>query len=67
MQSYEEWIGHEVRKKSKDGCQSHPFKSGSKVNTVKSIVPHPQLPGKPAFTFVEDDSYVACHTCQLAT
>lgn len=66
-QGYEEWVGHEVRKTSKPGTQPHPFKSGSKVNTVKGIIPHPQLPGKPAFTFKEDDSYVACHTCQLAT
>jgi len=59
-QGYEEWIGHKVRKKS-----PHPFKSGSKINTVKGIIPHPQLPGKPAFTFVEDESYVACHVCRL--
>ena len=39
-----------------------PFKSGEKINTVKSIVNHPVL-DIPAFTFIEDDSYVECRRC----
>ena len=41
-----------------------PFKSTRKVNTVKDTVEHPLLPGVPAFTFVEDDSYVAVKQCK---
>jgi hypothetical protein len=59
---YRPWIGQRVRKPSKN-----PFKSGLKVNTVKGIIEHPQLPGKPAFTFEEDDSYVRCSACELET
>lgn len=36
--------------------QPKPFKSTFLVNTVKGVVPHPQLPGKWAFTFEEDES-----------
>jgi len=39
-----------------------PFKSGFKVNTVKSIITH-EITGRPAFTFEEDDSYVECRQC----
>lgn len=52
------WIGQQVRKARK------PFKSGLKVNTVKGMILHPQL-WVPAFTFVEDDSYVRCDICSL--
>jgi retron-type reverse transcriptase len=45
--------------------KSHkPFKSGEKVNTVRSIISHPIL-NIPAFTFYEDDSYVECRKCHL--
>lgn len=40
-----------------------PFKSGSKINTVKGIIKHPIL-NIPAFTFNEDDSYVECRRCE---
>lgn len=40
-----------------------PFKSGEKVATVKGVIDHPQLPGEPAYTLVEDDSYVRCSYC----
>ena len=39
-----------------------PFKSGNKWNTVKEIINHPLL-NIPAFTFIEDDSYVECRRC----
>ena len=42
-----------------------PFKSGLKVNTVSGIIQHPNQPFL-AFTFEEDDSYVACHKCSIA-
>ena len=59
--TYESLIGRKVRKTSGQNNQSQPkpFKSGSKVNTVKGIVDHPIL-HIPAFTFYEDDSYVEC-------
>lgn len=62
---FENWIGQRVRKTARRPVEPKPFKSGSKVNTVAGIIDHPQLPGQKAFTFVEDDSYVACRTCQL--
>lgn len=54
-------VGHTVRKLS-----NKPFKSKSKINTVKGVVVHPQK-NIPAFTFEEDDSYVACNICVPAT
>lgn len=63
MNSMTDWsalIGQKVRKTS-----GHPFKSGSKINTVKGVIDHPQLPGKPAFTFEEDDSYVRTSICKF--
>ena len=40
-----------------------PFKSTRQVNTVKDVIDHPHLPGQQAYTFVEDDSYVAVRWC----
>jgi len=57
---YEQWIGRRVRKRS-----VRPFKSGQRSNTVKGIIEHPILKGKPAFTFNEDDSFVGCDVCRL--
>jgi len=54
-------IGKRVKKTS-----PKPFKSGSKVNTVKGIVPHPIMKDLMAFTFEEDDSIVECRKCVLA-
>lgn len=54
---YTKLIGSYVYKESKK-----PFKSGKKINKVKSIINHPQL-NIPAFTFEEDDSYVECRRC----
>ena len=40
-----------------------PFKSGNKINTVNGVIEHPILPGKKAYTFLEDDSYVRVDVC----
>jgi hypothetical protein len=64
-QDYDDWIGRQVRKRGKPGCAWKKFRSKSSVNTVKGIILHPILVGKPAFTFEEDDSYVDCHSCLL--
>jgi hypothetical protein len=70
--NYEENIGKRVSKrqvtynpkKIKEDKSYKPFKSGQKINTVKGVIPHPQL-GVPAYTFEEDDSYVECRRCRL--
>lgn len=41
-----------------------PFKSGSKVNTIKGTTVHPVFPDKTAYTFVEDDSVVEAWRCK---
>jgi hypothetical protein len=41
-----------------------PFKSGSKTATVKGIIDHPIVPGKQAYTFSEDDSFVSIEMCK---
>ncbi len=64
MQNYELWIGRKVMKTSKNNCNSKPFKSGLKENTVKGIINHPIL-NVPSFTFLEDDSFVECNRCKL--
>jgi hypothetical protein len=55
---YEKNIGKKVTK------ATQPFKSGFKINTVKSIIDHPIL-HIPAYTFEEDDSYVECRRCKV--
>jgi hypothetical protein len=57
-------IGRKVRKTSISNNKNQPkkFKSGNRYNTVSGIINHPQL-NVPAFTFIEDDSYVACFQC----
>jgi hypothetical protein len=62
VHGYAFMIGKQVTK-LKEGRQPKPFKSGLKVNTVKGIISHPIL-GIPAFTFLEDESYVECRRCQ---
>ena len=59
--NYEAWIGRRVQKRGR----GKPFKSTFKINTVKGIVDHPYRPGRPAFLFFEDDSFVSCETCEL--
>lgn len=40
-----------------------PFKSGEKINTVKGETINPNT-GKPAYTFLEDDSVVDQYICR---
>lgn len=60
---YEPNIGRQVCKTTlrKHG-NPKPFRSGNKVNTVKGVIMHPTM-DIPAYTFVEDDSYVECRRC----
>jgi len=60
---YKNFIGKKVTK-SDESKEAKPFKSGSKINTVKAIINHPIL-NIEAFTFLEDDSYVECRRCYL--
>lgn len=43
------------------------FKHGGTISTIKGYIEHPHLPGVVAYTFEEDDSYVAIHYCLRAT
>ncbi len=54
---FDSYVGKIVRKKS-----NKPFKSGLKENTVKALIEHP-ITKRPAFTFVEDETYVECRMC----
>jgi hypothetical protein len=56
--NYADNIGKKVTKDKK------PFKSGLRINTVKDVIEHPILK-IPAYTFVEDDSYVECRRCKV--
>lgn len=62
VDNFIENIGKKVIKTSKEGTEPKPFKSKSKVNTIKGVINHPQL-NIPAYTFEEDDSYVECRRC----
>lgn len=65
MENYTANIGKRVQKCAISHRGSHkvkPFKSGQKINTVKAVIDHPIL-HVPAYTFVEDDSYVECRRC----
>lgn len=62
---YRDWIGRKVAKIARRETAPCPFKSGNKVNTVRGIIEHPQLPGEPAFVFDEDDSHVRCSICEV--
>jgi hypothetical protein len=55
MEDYTQNIGKQVYKH----LSGKPFKSRLKYNTVKGVINHPIL-NIPAYTFVEDESYVAC-------
>ncbi len=60
-------VGAKVWKnpKTTSKFEPKPFKSGSKVNTVKAVVLHKQT-GNWGFTFEEDESVVECFRCSLA-
>lgn len=60
-EGYYELIGKKVVKDS-----GKPFQSKNKINTVKSVVFHPQR-FVLAFSFEEDNSLVECRKCSLAT
>lgn len=54
-----------MKVKKKNG---KPFKSGLKIGTVTGLIDHPILLEKkgekvPAYTFAEDDSFVAISQC----
>lgn len=63
---YNESIGKKVKKISINGSKykQKKFKSGLYENTVKGVIMHPQL-NMPAYTFIEDDSYVECRRCEV--
>ena len=63
MKLAEEKIGCQCVKTSKSPSPK-PFKSGKKVNTINSVIVHPEL-NIPAYTFDEDDSYVECRRCVI--
>ena len=65
MENFENNIGKRVQKCTighRSPYNPNPFKSGQKINTVKAVIDHPIL-HIPAYTFVEDDSYVECRRC----
>lgn len=68
MEEYRKNIGKRVSKKQinpkGNPCTPRPFKSGFRNNTIKDVINHPIL-NIPAYTFVEDDSYVECRRCQV--
>jgi hypothetical protein len=55
---WETWIGKQVYKES--------GKSGAKLGTVTGIIEHP-ITENPAFTMLEDGTYVECRRCMLET
>ena len=62
-------IGKRVKKFSltslkHNGEHKKKFKSDLYVNTVKGVIIHPIL-YVPAYTFIEDDSYVECRRCEV--
>ena len=59
LEDYKKNIGKRVHK-HKSG---KPFKSGLVVNTIKDVIIHPILK-LPAYTFMEDESYVDCRGCE---
>lgn len=70
VEKLEENIGKRCKKrplnyKNIDKYKLKPFKSGNKVNTIKGIIPHPNLEGLMAYTFEEDESYVECRRCEI--
>jgi len=65
MISYMDDIGKRCSKTAnRHGREPKPFKSGLKVNTITGIIDHPIL-NIPAYTFIEDDSYVECRRCEV--
>lgn len=70
VEKLEENIGKKCRKrplndKNIGKYKLKPFKSGNKVNTIKGVISHPNLEGRMAYTFEEDESYVECRRCEV--
>jgi hypothetical protein len=59
LEDYKKNIGSKVHKH----MSGKPFKSGLVVNTIKGVINHPHL-NIPAYTFIEDESYVECRRCE---
>ena len=66
IQNFYSMIGKKVTKSAKNhsGKEPKPFKSGNKVNTVRDVIVSP-ITSYPTFIFVEDDSFVDCHICDV--
>lgn len=64
--NYEENISKKVRKSAITTgiISTKPFKSGQRINTIKTVVNHPIL-NVPAYTFEEDSSVVECRRCTV--
>jgi hypothetical protein len=61
-------IGKECTKSAfRPNKEPKPFKSGLKINTISGVIDHPHIDGELAYTFLEDDSYVACRHCKIVT
>jgi hypothetical protein len=65
-EDFKKYLGNKCTKKSFSNYNytPKPFKSGKKINTIKGLINHPQL-NIPAYTFIEDDSYVECRRIQI--
>lgn len=66
--SYHAMVGKRVMKKSRSNNKvtPKPFKSTFRVNTVKACVKVPETDHM-VFLFEEDESFVRCYQCRLAT
>ena len=59
MEEFEKNIGKKCRKSRGGVKEPKPFKSGSKINTIKGVTMNPHI-NKVAYSFEEDDSVVNC-------
>lgn len=59
--AWQSWAEHKMKVRKPSG---KPFKSGSKVNTIRRIGVHP-ISKQLAFEFYEDESQVECFRCML--
>jgi hypothetical protein len=70
IENYQSNIGKKCQKcNAFDGTDKEKhkkFKSGEYFNTIKDVILHPFL-NIPAYTFIEDDSYVECRRVKIWT
>lgn len=59
--NFESNIGLKCQKYSGRNREPKPFKSGLKINTIKGVTTNSNT-GKPAYTFIEDESCVDCES-----